>query len=57
MSTSDKLAKTYRNWCKRNYLPLMSADELLCGGAELTDSERTWLRSFIEKWGNTSPSF
>lgn len=57
MSKLDKLAKTYRNWCKRNYLPLMSADELLYGGAELTDTERTWLRSFIEKWDQASPSF
>lgn len=50
MSKLDKLAKTYRNWCARNYLPLMSADELLSEGIELSETERAWLRNFSQRW-------
>lgn len=46
----NQLAKQYRAWCARHHLPLMSADELLVEDIELTDSERTWIRSFIDKW-------
>lgn len=49
MSKLDKLAKTYRNWCARNYLPLMSADELLCEGV-LSDDQYFWVQGFVEKW-------
>ena len=49
MSKLDKLAKTYRNWCARNYLPLMSADELLSEGI-LSDNQAAWVHKFTEKW-------
>ena len=46
----EKLAKQYRKWCAKNYLPLMSADELLVEGIELSDDERMWIRNFIRRW-------
>lgn len=46
----DKLAKEYRKWCARNYLPLMSADELLVEGIQLSDTQYAWLNGFIERW-------
>ena len=51
MSKLEKLAKTYRNWCARNYLPVMGAEELLCEVA-LSDDQCAWVHKFQEKWGN-----
>lgn len=46
----NKLARQYRNWCKRNFLPLMSADELLVEGIWLSDTQYAWIRNFQERW-------
>jgi len=45
----EKLAKQYRKWCARNYLPVMGAKELLAEGI-LSDDQYFWLQGFIERW-------
>ena len=49
MSKLDKLAAEYRKWCERNYLPFMSADELLVEGV-LSDNQYAWVQRFCERW-------
>jgi hypothetical protein len=55
--TVTELDKTYNSWIRKNRLPLMSADELLCEVDSndeyiTTPKQRKWLKNFIDQYEN-----
>ena len=47
------LTDVYTDWCKKQKLPRLSADDLLYGADtkdKLTLMQVTWLESFISTW-------
>ena len=47
------LIDVYTDWCKKQKLPRLSADDLLYGAdtkGKLTLMQVTWLESFISTW-------
>jgi len=50
MSTLHKLADLYNTWLDENNLPHWSADEVLAGEIDLTQSQKDFLQSFITIW-------
>lgn len=47
----DEMSKEYVSWLEKNNLPERSADELLYkSGIELTDDQKKYLQTFINRW-------
>lgn len=48
LETIDQLTTEYQDWCARNGLPQISADELL--HETLTDEQRRYVSEFLIRW-------
>lgn len=44
----ESLCEEYDAWCMHQRLPLVDADEQLCG--RVTEAQRQWLQDFCKRW-------
>tara|TARA_S200000501_G_scaffold375815_1_gene428827 strand:- start:1109 stop:1300 length:192 start_codon:yes stop_codon:yes gene_type:complete len=50
MTKLDMLSDVLHDFCVKQGLEFMSADDILYSDMDLTEYQKQWLRSYIETW-------
>tara|TARA_B100001778_G_C18574827_1_gene624386 strand:- start:468 stop:662 length:195 start_codon:yes stop_codon:yes gene_type:complete len=50
MTKLDMLSDVLHDFCVKQGLEFMSADDILFSDLDLTEYQKQWLRSYIETW-------